>query len=250
MDLMDSRVVLRPVGLRATEQPHHIGRRLELGHAPRQRTLPVGTGDGEVARLRACSPLAWRGEDVGPRVDHRHQVVTTVRFEPMNRQEASLFFRLVTYRYGRGAILISTNKSVRDWTDLLAGDEVLATAILDRLLHKAHAQHQGPQLPAARARTIPRRATPMIPFPDRDLVKLGVALTRKDGCHLTRLRQLRQGADSRLSGRHALFLSPMFRRMCSRLLVRGSLCAPPVFGSGEPFVTICRIWSVAVSKAL
>ena len=56
----------------------------------------------------------------------------------MNRQEASLFFRLVTYRYGRGAILISTNKSVRDWTDLLAGDEVLATAILDRLLHKAH----------------------------------------------------------------------------------------------------------------
>jgi hypothetical protein len=29
-------------------------------------------------------------------------------------------------------------KSVRDWTELLAGDEVLATAILDRLLHKAH----------------------------------------------------------------------------------------------------------------
>ena len=29
-------------------------------------------------------------------------------------------------------ILITTNKSVRDWTELLAGDEVLATAILDR----------------------------------------------------------------------------------------------------------------------
>jgi DNA replication protein DnaC len=56
----------------------------------------------------------------------------------MNREEASLFFRLVTYRYGRGSILITTNKSVRDWTELLAGDEALATAILDRLLHKAH----------------------------------------------------------------------------------------------------------------
>ena len=54
------------------------------------------------------------------------------------REEASLFFRLVTYRYGRGAILITTNKSVRDWTELLAGDEALAAAILDRLLHKAH----------------------------------------------------------------------------------------------------------------
>src|SRR3954465_6029694 len=51
-------------------------------------------------------------------------------FEPMTRQEASLFFRLVTYRYGRGAILITTNKSVRDWTELLSGDEVLAAAIL------------------------------------------------------------------------------------------------------------------------
>jgi DNA replication protein DnaC len=56
----------------------------------------------------------------------------------MTRQEASLFFRLVTYRYGRGSILITTNKSVREWSELLAGDEVLTTAILDRLLHKAH----------------------------------------------------------------------------------------------------------------
>ena len=44
----------------------------------------------------------------------------------------------MTYRYGRGAILITTSKSVRDWTELLAGDEALAAAILDCLLHKAH----------------------------------------------------------------------------------------------------------------
>ena len=35
-------------------------------------------------------------------------------------------------------MIITTNKSIRDWTELLAGDEVLATAILDRLLHRAH----------------------------------------------------------------------------------------------------------------
>lgn len=56
----------------------------------------------------------------------------------MCRKEASLFFRLVTYRYGRRAILITTNKSVRDWTELLAGDEILAAAILDRFLHRSH----------------------------------------------------------------------------------------------------------------
>jgi DNA replication protein DnaC len=65
-------------------------------------------------------------------------IIDELGFEPMTREEASLFFRLVTYRYGRGAMLIMTNKSIRDWTELLAGDEVLATAILDRLLHHAH----------------------------------------------------------------------------------------------------------------
>ncbi len=65
-------------------------------------------------------------------------IIDELGFEPMDRQEASAFFRLVTYRYARGSILITTNKSVRDWPELLAGDEVLSTAILDRLLHKAH----------------------------------------------------------------------------------------------------------------
>lgn len=65
-------------------------------------------------------------------------IIDEVGFEPMTRQEASLFFRLVSYRYGRGSILITTNKGIQDWPEVLAGDEVLATAILDRLLHHSH----------------------------------------------------------------------------------------------------------------
>ena len=65
-------------------------------------------------------------------------IIDEMGFEPMTRQEASLFFRLVSYRYGRGSLLITTNKGIKDWPELLAGDEVLATAILDRLLHRSH----------------------------------------------------------------------------------------------------------------
>jgi DNA replication protein DnaC len=65
-------------------------------------------------------------------------IIDEVGFEPMSRQEASLLFRLVSYRYSRGSILITTNKGIRDWPEVLAGDEVLATAVLDRLLHKCH----------------------------------------------------------------------------------------------------------------
>lgn len=64
-------------------------------------------------------------------------IIDEVGFEPMTRQEASLFFRLVSHRYQRGSILITTNKGIKDWPEILAGDEVLATAILDRLLHNS-----------------------------------------------------------------------------------------------------------------
>ncbi|MFN2164500.1 MAG: ATP-binding protein, partial [Candidatus Promineifilaceae bacterium] len=65
-------------------------------------------------------------------------IIDEMGFESMNRMEASLFFRLVSHRYERGSMLITTNKGIRDWPELLAGDEVLATAILDRLLHHSH----------------------------------------------------------------------------------------------------------------
>jgi DNA replication protein DnaC len=65
-------------------------------------------------------------------------IIDEMGFEPMTRAEASLFFRLVSYRYARGSILITTNKGIKDWPELLAGDEILATAILDRLLHHSH----------------------------------------------------------------------------------------------------------------
>ncbi len=55
---------------------------------------------------------------------------------PMNREEASLFFRLITRRYERASLILTSNKSFVDWGEIF-GDQVLATAILDRLLHHA-----------------------------------------------------------------------------------------------------------------
>ncbi len=65
-------------------------------------------------------------------------IIDEVGFQPLTRLEASLLFRLVSYRYQKGSILITTNKAVKDWPEVLAGDEVMATALLDRLLHHCH----------------------------------------------------------------------------------------------------------------
>jgi DNA replication protein DnaC len=64
-------------------------------------------------------------------------VVDEMGMEPMTREDASLFFRLVSYRYRRGSTAITTNKAVKDWPGILAGDEAMTAAVLDRLLHKS-----------------------------------------------------------------------------------------------------------------
>ena len=64
-------------------------------------------------------------------------IVDEFGYHAFDREEANLFFRVVNHRYRRGSIAITTNKGIASWPEVLAGDEVLAGAILDRLLHSA-----------------------------------------------------------------------------------------------------------------
>jgi len=55
---------------------------------------------------------------------------------PIERHGASLFFRLVSRRYVRGPLILTSNQSFSAWGKVF-GDRVISTAILDRLLHYA-----------------------------------------------------------------------------------------------------------------
>jgi DNA replication protein DnaC len=68
-------------------------------------------------------------------------IIDEIGFRPLDRLEANLFFRLVSMRYERGSLLLTSNKHVRDWPEIFAGDEILTTAILDRLLHHVAVVH-------------------------------------------------------------------------------------------------------------
>lgn len=61
-------------------------------------------------------------------------IIDEVGYLPLVRTEATLFFRLVVRRYERASMIITSNKSFLDWGDMF-NDPVLATAVLDRLLH-------------------------------------------------------------------------------------------------------------------
>jgi DNA replication protein DnaC len=63
-------------------------------------------------------------------------VIDEMGYLPLDEMGATLLFQVVSARYERGAILLTSNKSYRDWGSIF-GDQVLATAVLDRLLHHA-----------------------------------------------------------------------------------------------------------------
>jgi len=63
-------------------------------------------------------------------------ILDELGYLPLSREEASLFFRLLVRRYERGSLVVTSNKGFTDWGEVF-NDQVLATAILDRLLHHA-----------------------------------------------------------------------------------------------------------------
>ena len=63
-------------------------------------------------------------------------IVDEIGYLPLNREEASLFFRLVARRYEKASMIVTSNKGFVDWGEVFS-DQVIATAILDRLLHHA-----------------------------------------------------------------------------------------------------------------
>lgn len=61
-------------------------------------------------------------------------IVDEVGYLPVDSREAHLFFQFVSYRYEKSSTILTSNKSFVDWQELF-GDAVIASAILDRLLH-------------------------------------------------------------------------------------------------------------------
>jgi len=76
------------------------------------------------------------------RLDRRMRVYTSPKvliidemgYLPLDEEGATILFQLVSARYERGSIILTSNKSYGDWGSIF-GDPIIATAILDRLLH-------------------------------------------------------------------------------------------------------------------
>ena len=100
-------------------------------------------------------------------------IVDEIGYLPVGAGAGNLFFRLVNARYERGAMILTSNRGFAEWGEVF-GDQVVATALLDRLLHHAVVvqiegasyrlrQHADLVPEAMRTRPIP----PVVPSPPR-----------------------------------------------------------------------------------
>jgi DNA replication protein DnaC len=64
-------------------------------------------------------------------------LIDELGYLPLDKRGAELLFQVLTKRYERGSIIITTNIAFKDWPRIFAGDATMTSALLDRLLHHA-----------------------------------------------------------------------------------------------------------------
>ena len=63
-------------------------------------------------------------------------IIDEIGYTPIEKREANLFFNLVSELYEKASVIITSNKGFDDWAEMM-GDEIMTSAMLDRLLHHA-----------------------------------------------------------------------------------------------------------------
>ena len=125
-------ILLGPPGVGKTHMAIGLGvKAVQAGH----RVL-FDTATGWVTRLRDAHDEARLAHDL--RRLHRYHllIIDEIGYIPFDAQAANLFFQLVSSRYEQGSVLVTSNMPFSRWGEIF-GDDVVAAAMIDRLIHHA-----------------------------------------------------------------------------------------------------------------
>jgi DNA replication protein DnaC len=126
-------VLLGPPGVGKT----HLAISLAITAAQRGRRVYYGTLVDLIRSLEEAQAAGQLAHRLAVLTHPALLVVDEIGYLPITHQGAMLFFQLMNRRYERAATILTSNKGFEEWGTVL-GDEVMAAALIDRVLHHCH----------------------------------------------------------------------------------------------------------------
>jgi DNA replication protein DnaC len=114
----------------------HLATALSIKACQHGYRVMFATAQQWVSRLEAAQERNQLEAELRRLERYHLLVVDEIGYLPLERQAANLLFALVSRRYERGSIIITTNRTIEQWGEIL-GDAMVAAALIDRLVHHA-----------------------------------------------------------------------------------------------------------------